>query len=101
MDDRRMTMNGHGPGCESFIDELKAYVDGELSMARKLSVRSHVSKCPACREEVTAMEQMGNELRMGDAGGLDAALKAKIMAGVPDSTPDSADSENPARRRWR
>src|SRR5437016_12886910 len=81
--------------CESYVDELKAYVDGELPMARKLSVRSHVAKCPACREEVTAMEQMGNELRMGDAGGLDTALKAKIMDGIPEA------EANTAPRRWR
>src|SRR5437763_2935366 len=81
--------------CESVRDDLKSYIDGQLSPVRRLTARMHVSRCTSCREEMREMEQIGKDLRAGDIVAFDPALKARILAGMPSGAPDAA----PARRR--
>jgi hypothetical protein len=75
-------------GCERFQDDLRAYLDGELSVVRRLAVRLHLARCASCREEADIMEQLSNDLRVGDAGTLEPSLRAKILAGLHEAAPD-------------
>lgn len=78
-------------GCERFQDDLRAYLDGELSVARRLAVRLHLARCASCREEADIMEQLSNDLRAGDAGTLEPGLRAKILSGLHEAAPDPID----------
>jgi anti-sigma factor RsiW len=89
--------------CTPYQEDLRAYLDGELPPARRMAVRLHLARCAACREEINTMEQIGNDLRAGDAASLDPGLRAKILAGLDEAAP--ASSEIPAEPKpvpkWR
>lgn len=85
--------------CETIREDLKAYLDGELPFARRGVLRLHLLRCAACREEKHAMEQLGNEIRAGETGGLDTALRAKLIAGIPGDLPEApAEASTPRFR---
>lgn len=86
--------------CETIQENLKAYMDGELPVVSRLNVRWHLAHCAACREEIEAMEQIGNELRAADEGGLEPALRAKILSGFPDAPPEMPETAA-KRSKWR
>lgn len=83
---------------EQYQDDLKAYLDNELPLRRRLAVRRHVDSCPACREELLQMTQVMEELRadeaatIGDAPAIDEDLKRKIITNY-------APVESPASRK--
>ena len=63
-----------------YQDDLKAYLDKELPLFRRLAVREHLTRCASCREEITQMTQMTTELRKAEADlPLDSALRARIL----------------------
>ena len=78
--------------CEQIWDDLKAYSDGELPIVARLRVRRHVSQCPACREEIEAMELIRRRMRQTDATAFTPELKDKILAGIPDGVPPTEDA---------
>ena len=96
-------MNPRADDCTPALrDDLKAYRDRELPLARRLAVGRHVNRCASCRQEVTAMEQIGNELRAGDAGALDPNLRARLLESIPDAAgqePVSGGAREPFWRR--
>ena len=69
---------------------LKAFLDRELSAWRRLAVRLHLTRCAACREEMQAMQQIGEELRAQTVDPLDTNLRSRILATVRDMTPLAA-----------
>lgn len=34
--------------CQSFLDELSDYIDGELPQDLRVSLEAHLAKCPNC-----------------------------------------------------
>jgi anti-sigma factor RsiW len=83
--------------CRALREHLKAYIDGELPTTARLTVRRHLAGCAACREEVTAMERIGSELRAGEAAAtLDPGLRARILSEAPDTA--AAPAARPLRR---
>ena len=67
-----------------FQDDLKAYADGELAWPRRLAVRRHLTRCASCREELTQMTQIAEDLRASEpADALDPALRTKILGIAP------------------
>src|SRR5258706_12147642 len=85
--------------CETPFEELKAFVDGELPMLRRAAIRAHVSHCPACREEVKVMEQMSNELKMGDVAALPADLRDRLISAAPEGAAADVPPDIPLWRR--
>src|SRR5690349_19539059 len=85
--------------CEVLVDELKAFVDGELPLLRRTAIRAHISHCPACREEVELMEQMSNELRAGDVAALPSDLRDRLISAAPEGPAADAEPETPLWRR--
>ena len=73
--------------CTNYIDDLKAYADGELPVVRRAAVRRHLAHCPACREEIAAMTQLTEDLRASEpTDALDADLRARILDAPPVSS---------------
>jgi len=73
--------------CTRYADDLKALVDGELPFARRWVVERHVAACPQCRDEAAAMRQIGEGLRLQTPEPLDPALRARILAAIPEGSP--------------
>ena len=73
-----------------FQDDLKAYADGELPLPRHLAVRLHLTRCASCREEMTQMTQIAEDLRASEPdAALDPALRAKILGIAPTSVAEA------------
>jgi hypothetical protein len=67
---------------------LKAFLDHEIPPWRRLAVRLHLARCTSCREEIRAMQQIGEELRgQQPVDPLDPGLRSRILATVRDLTP--------------
>jgi hypothetical protein len=86
--------------CERVQNDLKAYQDGQLPPVPRLAVRWHLTRCASCREEITHMEQISKELRTEDAGTLEPALRARILASIPDGAPEALDAPTGKSKRW-
>lgn len=84
--------------CETRQAELKAYQDGELPLWKRLEVRLHLARCAVCREELKAMQEVSEKLRHSEDGGLDPALRARILASVTYSSTDSTEQQRDAKR---
>lgn len=88
--------------CERFLPDLKAYIDGELPRFTRRRIRQHLRRCPSCREEMTLMESITNELQQGDSTVLEPTLRDKLLAGVPGAPADSPLFATPSfKERWR
>jgi hypothetical protein len=91
------------PFCNRNKPELKAYLDGQLPLIQRLRVRRHLRSCAACREELSFMEQISNELHADGPKPLDHSLRARILNAVsqagPTETPPAP--AKPARKRLR
>ena len=51
-----------GPACPAAQDHLVAFVDGDLDPTDAALVRSHVGRCPACREELARVRALCADL---------------------------------------
>ena len=86
-------------GCERIQDDLKAYLDGELRWAENWTVRRHLAGCSGCRKELAEMESLQTRLRASDRGELPAALRARILAAVPEPAAERRYRERPSGAR--
>lgn len=85
--------------CETVRDDLKAYLDGELSLLTRLIVRTHLIHCIGCRQEIVQMEQINNALKREESGSLDPALRTKILESTANIQPNAP--AQPALPLWR
>ena len=75
--------------CDQMRDELKAYVDRELSPLRRWSVARHLASCDACRAEAKEMAQITEEIRPDEAGAVDPELRKRLIDEVIAAAPDA------------
>lgn len=78
--------------CETVRDQLSAYLDGELDVQTDVAVRQHVGECPACADELTALEGLGTLLRERVPG------RAVEVAGLADAVVSRVTAEE--REAW-
>lgn len=70
-------------GCNSYMENLSAYLDGELSQADKQSFEEHVHSCEACSNELALMKAIissCNELEEELPEGFEASLHKRLEA---------------------
>ena len=90
------------PNCERMGPELKAYADGQSNLWQRFVVERQIARCPACRTEVEGMRHFKATLQKADAIAFTPALRARILAAVPESVPaHDATPANPARPQFR
>ncbi len=66
--------------CLRFEDDLKAYADGELPWLRRQAIHRHLTRCASCREEISAMTQIAEDLRATEREDtLSPTLREKIL----------------------
>jgi anti-sigma factor RsiW len=74
--------------CGGVLNDLKAYIDNELGPARRLSVRAHLSRCAACREEAAALKRISDDFAAAKAaageGALSTALRERVLGRMND-----------------
>lgn len=73
------------PGCKNPIqEELKAYLDGELTGLRRVAVQRHLEQCPHCRTERDALQRLSQALATLPAPEpLSPALRTRILGQLP------------------
>ena len=49
--------------CLPFDEDLSAWLDGELDVAREAAVRAHADACPRCTARLTALRSVDDALR--------------------------------------
>ncbi|MEW9805017.1 ChrR family anti-sigma-E factor [Mesorhizobium marinum] len=87
----------HHPSDETLAD----YTAGALDEARRLVVSMHVSRCPACADEVARLEAVGGAFLEASPGvplrpgSLEATLRRIDQSG---SSPEEGSGDNPLSR---
>ena len=56
-------MSPESRGCSEYGSDVEAYVDGELTPARRASFAAHLDACAPCREALDAQQWLGQALR--------------------------------------
>jgi hypothetical protein len=80
--------------------ERKAWLDGELSEPRVLMVWAQLLICPACREEVTWLKRLGEDMRDLERAVPSPRLRSRILAALPETPPGRPAHQRPIRARW-
>jgi|SRR5579884_2567613 len=83
--------NGSKPPAPSCPDgrlhaELKAYLDGEMAAPRRWLLRRHLARCAACREEISELKRLGEDMKDLDRAVPRPELRARILASLPPAT---------------
>jgi hypothetical protein len=73
--------------CALPMEDLKAWVDGELPRLRQWLVTRHVAQCALCRSEAETLRHFGAEMRDLDTALPSPALRQRILASLPDAPP--------------
>lgn len=72
---------------ETLRDDLKAFLDHELTWWRKMQVRRHMAGCAECRAELQDMTNISQKLQAENAASDEAAfddrLRARILGDAP------------------
>ncbi len=84
--------------CEKLHNDLKAFLDGQLSPAARIAMRLHLNRCASCRKEIEEMRLLGTSMRASDNLEMSEALRARILASVPTAAPDA---KVPMIPKWR
>ncbi|MGI4787951.1 MAG: anti-sigma factor family protein, partial [Janthinobacterium lividum] len=80
--------------CTQYEDDLKAYLDGELSWLRRQAIRRHLTHCASCQKEILEMTQIAEDLRSAEpTEALSPALREKLLGVEP--TPSRSSSTLP------
>lgn len=85
-----MTTDAHERSEHKITNELKASLDGELSIWRAGRVRLHLLRCASCREERAWLRRLGSEMKELERATPRPELRAKILASLPEVTPLNA-----------
>ncbi len=88
--------------CLALRDDLKAYLDGELSPLRRAELQFHLRHCPDCRAEVETMTQISHDLQASESATpgapvLSPQLRERILDNLPEA-PQTAPSTRPTKR---
>lgn len=85
-------------GCQRIDPFLGAYRDGELGALRGWTVRRHLERCPACREDLEGLARVGTWVRHALAPEPGPDLWSDIERQMPARRPE-LDPARPAARR--
>ena len=70
--------------CTLYQNDLKAYTDGELSPLRRFLVRRHLPHCASCREEISVISQLTEDLQATEPNdALPPRLRERLLESPP------------------
>jgi len=82
--------------CEKVIGQFSAYLDGQLTVAEREAVRSHIAACARCRDELDALARTVYAVADLPRLSAPADLRDQVMAKLDGVAP--AQARHP---RWR
>ncbi|MDX1931719.1 MAG: DUF4349 domain-containing protein [Capsulimonadales bacterium] len=92
------------PECPYGAD-TKAFLDGELPLWRRWTMRGHLARCEDCRRTMAEMERFGMELKSIGTGeaALSPEMRARLVNGLEGVAPNAADVPDRPKRLplWR
>jgi len=68
--------------CSDYREELSAYIDGELSWDEREAIEKHIAACPACADELAALEHTQELCQHIEDVETPADLTSSIMTNV-------------------
>ena len=72
--------------CHAINNDLKAFLDGELSPVRRFAVQFHLRQCALCRAEVETMTQISRDLQTSETPSILAPeLRQRILQNLPNA----------------
>ena len=69
--------------CIDFVDEMTAYLDGELDDQERGRIERHLAGCAGCRAAVDQFQttiQLAGRLSAADVATLDQVIRDRLMA---------------------
>lgn len=66
--------------CQRVRDDIKAYIDGELSVLARWQVARHLESCDACRQEEIAMTKLTEKLSDTEQTPAPEGLRDRVMS---------------------
>ncbi|HEY0072497.1 MAG TPA: anti-sigma factor, partial [Abditibacteriaceae bacterium] len=76
--------------CHTVNEDLKAFLDGELSFTRRLTVQFHLRQCAQCRAEVETMTQISHDLQKSESTTGTATIAPELRERILQNLPDAA-----------
>jgi anti-sigma factor (TIGR02949 family) len=78
-------MRERDPRCAAYLEDLSAFLDGELPPGRAAELRAHLEVCPGCAARLSRLREVDARLvasarRVAVPGDLRARLAARIAA---------------------
>ncbi|MGA9532843.1 MAG: zf-HC2 domain-containing protein [Anaerolineales bacterium] len=81
-----MTERAHTPACESLLDQLSDYVDGELDPEICRLIESHLKDCTDCQVLVdTTQRTVRLSRQLGDDPTLPPAVADRLWQAIDES----------------
>ena len=80
--------------CSDISNQLKAYLDGEVSALKRVQIRHHLHRCPQCAAQLVTWQRLNTLLSDADLVGIRAGLE-------PATGQTSADAltDTPSKRK--
>jgi anti-sigma factor RsiW len=69
--------------CIEFVDEISAYIDGEVDDAERTRIERHLEGCLGCRAAVDQFEtikRVAGRLSPTDVASIDPLIRDRLMA---------------------
>jgi len=81
---RRSESMHKGDPCARYQTDLTAYADGEIDPASKQAIEGHLSVCPCCRANLSAVHLVGTALMARTQEALSPAMSARLRMALAD-----------------
>jgi anti-sigma factor RsiW len=68
--------------CVDFVEEISAYLDGELDDPERARIGRHLEGCPGCRAAIDQFQtviRLGGRLSAADVAKLDPLIRDRLM----------------------
>ncbi|MGE3511063.1 MAG: anti-sigma factor [Vicinamibacterales bacterium] len=77
-----MTTGGDKPECRAVLEEIAAYLDGELDGTECRRIEAHCAACPSCTSVVDGLRETVGLCREAGVAPLPEAVRERALAGV-------------------
>lgn len=68
--------------CQSFMERLSSYVDGELHASSRRSLEAHLARCPCCEELAESLKRTVHVCHELGSGRLPRSVRSQMRARV-------------------
>ena len=69
--------------CIDFVDEISAYIDGDVADVERTRIERHLEGCPGCRaavDQFQTIKRMAGRISPADVASIDPLIRDRLMA---------------------